>query len=131
MPVRSSQEDFLLRELWKVAAMIARALGFRSRGKLSEARAEVENAYGTLLGPESPLLRVLDVESVVRLVGHSRKLAALARLTATDAELAGDAGMDGERRRLMARASVLAEAAVKLDPTDDEAVAIATELRAH
>ncbi len=131
MPVRSSQEDFLLRELRKVAAMIARALGFRSGGKLPEARAEVENAYVALLGPESPLLRALDVESVVRLIGHSRKLAALARLTATDAALAGDAGMDGEKRRLLARATALAEAAVALDPTDDEAVAVAIGLRAQ
>lgn len=131
MPVRSSQEDFLLRELRKVAAMIARALGFRSRGELPAARAEIDNAYGTLLGPEAALLSVLDVESVVRLVGHSKKLAALARLTAADAALAGDAGRDGERKRLIARATALAEAAVAVDPTDDEAVAVATELRAQ
>ena len=128
MPVRSSQEDFLLRELRKVAAMIARALGFRSRSDLPAARAEIDNAYGTLLGPEAPLLRMLDVESVVRLVAHPKRLAALARLTAADATLASDAGMAGEQQRLIARATAFAKAAAALDPTDDEAAAIATEL---
>lgn len=130
MPVRSSQEDFLLGELRKVAAMIARALGFRSRDDLPAARTEIENAYATLLGPEAPLLRMLDVESVVRLVAHPKKLAALARLTAADATLASGTGMNAEQQRLIARAKAFATAAVALDPTDDDAASIAAKLTA-
>jgi len=131
MAVRSSQEDFLLRELRKVAEMIARALGFRSKQDLPAARAEVDSAYATLLGPQAPILRVLDVESVVRLVNDSRKLAALARLTAADASVAGDAGNVGARQQLMARAIAIADAAEKLDPSDDGAIAAVAELRAQ
>ena len=129
MAVRSSQEDFLLRELRKVAEMIARALGFRSKQDLPAARVEIDNAYATLLGPQAPILRVLDVESVVRLVNDSKKLAVLARLSAVDATLAGDTGNDGVRKQqLLARAIALAEAATKLDPTDAEAKAVVAEL---
>jgi len=126
MAVRSSQEDFLLRELRKVAEMIARALGFRSKHDLPAARSELDSAYATLLGPQAPILRVLDVESVVRLLNDSRKLAVLARLSAVDATLAGDTGNDGVRQQqLLARAIALAEAAARLDPTDAEAKAVA------
>jgi len=129
MAVRTSQEDFLLRELRKVAAAIARVLGFRMGGDLPAAKAELDNAYAILLGPESALLRLLDVNSVARILGNSRKLAALARLTAVEAGLARDAAKDSERQWLLARAGALAEAAAKLDPTDEEAKAVVAELR--
>ncbi len=129
MAVRTSQEDFLLRELRKVAEMIARALGFRSNQDLPAARTELDNAYSTLLGPQSPLLRALDVESVARLLNDSRKIAVFARLTAVDAALAGDAGNDIIRQQLLARASALAESAVKLDPADQGAMTVLAELR--
>jgi len=131
MAVRSSQEDLLLRELRKVAEMIARALGFRSKQDLPAARAEIDNAYARLLGPQAPILRVLDVDSVVRLVNDSRKLAALARLIAADASIAGDAGNDGARKQLMARAVAIADGALKLDPSDEGAIAAVAELRAQ
>ena len=131
MAVRSSQEDFLLREIRKIGEMIARALGFRSKQDLPAARTEIDSAYATLLGPQGPILRVLDVESVVRLVNDARKLAVLARLTAVDAALAGDAGNVSARQQLMARAIAIADGAVKLDPTDEGALAAVAELRAQ
>jgi len=131
MAVRSSQEDFLLREIRKIGEMIARALGFRSKQDLPAARTEIDSAYATLLGPQGPILRVLDVESVVRLVNDARKLAVLARLTAVDAALAGDAGNVGARQQLHSRAIAIAEAAVKLDPAYLEATDVLAELRAE
>ena len=131
MAVRSSQEDFLLRELRKVAEMIARALGFRSKHDLPAARAELDRAHSILLGSQAPLLRALDIESVVRLVNSSRKLAMLARLTAVDAGLAADGGNGQLERQLMRRAMTLAESAVHLNPADEEAIAVQAELRAQ
>jgi hypothetical protein len=129
MAVRSSQEDFLLREIRKIGEMIARALGFRSKQELPAARAEIDSAYATLLGPQAPMFRVLDVESVVRLVNDARKLAVLARLTAVDAALAGDGGNADVRQQLHSRAIAIAEAAVKLDPSYLEATDVLAELR--
>lgn len=129
MAVRSSQEDFLLRELRRVAEMIARALGFRGSGDLPAARTEIDNAYSTLLGPQSHLLRMLDPLSAARLIGHAKKLAALARITAAEATLAADMGNSKAGQNLAARAVLLGEEAVKLDPSDDDAVAALRELR--
>lgn len=128
MPVRSSQEDFLLRELRKVAAMIARAMGFRTSGDLPAARVEIENGYLTLLGPQAALLRILDVQSSARLLADSRKVSALARLTAAESALAADNGKPEHARQLLLRAKSLAREAVDLDPSDEEAKRVAEVL---
>ena len=114
MPVRSSQEDFLLRELRKIAAMIARAMGFRATGDLPAARTEIDDAYATLLGPQSALLRMLDPASAARLIGHPKKLEAFADLTSAEAALAAAAGNLQAENALRARAKALAEEAAKL-----------------
>ena len=130
MPVRSSQEDFLLRELRKVAAMIARAMGFRTSGDLPAARLEIENGYVTLLGPQATLLRMLDVQSSARLIADSRKVSALARLTAAEAALAADNGKPEEAQQLLLRAKSLVREAVDMDPNDEEAKRALEELLA-
>lgn len=114
MPVRSSQEDFLLRELRKIAAMIARAMGLRAAGDQPAARLEINDAYKTLLGPQSDLLRMLDPASAARLIGHSKKLETFAELTSAEAALAADAGNQQAQNSLLARARALAEEAAKL-----------------
>jgi hypothetical protein len=128
MPIRSSQEDFLLRELRKVAAMLARAMGFRTSGDLPAARAEIQNGYVTLLGPQASLLRMLDVQSSARLIADSRKVTALARLTAAEAALAADNGKPDEAKQLLLRAKSLAREAVEMDPDDEEAKRALEEL---
>lgn len=128
MAVRSSQEDFLLRELRRVAEMIARALGFRGSGDLPAARTEIDNAYSTLLGPQSHLLRMLDPLSAARLIGNPKKIAAFARITAADAALAADMGNSKAEQHLGARAVSLAQEAFKLDPNDADAIAALREI---
>ena len=115
MPVRSSQDDFLLGEIRRVAEMIARALGLRGSGDLPAARAEIDNAYSTLLGQQSDLLRMLDPVSAARLIGNPKKIGALASITAADAALAADMGNSEAGRRLAARAKSLDEEAAKLE----------------
>jgi len=51
------REDPLIRRLQVVAAMLARIVGFRSSGQIDEARAELEKAYGSLLGSSGDLIR--------------------------------------------------------------------------
>jgi len=129
MAVRSSQEDFLLRELRRVAEMIARALNLRGSGDLPAARNEIDNAYKALLEGQSDLLRMLDTSSAARLIGNPKKVAALARITAADAALAAAQGNSKAEQLLTARALSLAEEAVKLDPADEVAIAALREIR--
>lgn len=128
MPVRSSQDDFLLRELRKVAEMIARAFGFRGSGDLPAARTEIDTAYSTLLGQQSDLLRMLDAPSAAQLIGNPKKIAAFARVTAADAALAAAMGNSKAEGHLAARAVSLAEEAVKLDPHDPDGIAALREI---
>ena len=119
--------------------MIARALGFSGSGDLPAARAEIDNAYKALLGGQSDLLRMLDVPSAAKLIGNPKKIAAFARITAADAALArltsaesalaADMGNTKSEQLLAARAVLLAEEAVKLDPSDDDVVAALREMR--
>lgn len=105
-------------------------MGFRSRGEMPAARAEIETGYLTLLGPQAVLLRMLDVQSAARLLADSRKVTALARLTAAEAALAAEAGKPEDGRRLMERARSLAHEAVDLDSSDEEAKRALAELLA-
>jgi hypothetical protein len=89
-------------------------MGFRKSGDLPAARAEINDGYATLLGPQSELLRMLDPVSAARLIGDSRKVEALARLTSAEAALAADAGNKQAENDLLARAKSLAEEAAKL-----------------
>ena len=94
--------------------MIARAMGLRATGDLPAARTELNDAYTTLLGPQSDLLRMLDPASAARLIGHPKKLEAFADLTSAEAALAADAGNQQAQNALLARARALAEEAAKL-----------------
>jgi len=109
--------------------MIARALNLRGSGDLPAARAEIDNAYSTLLGGQSDLLRMLDTSSAARLIGNPKKVAGLARITAADAALAAAQGNSKAEQLLSARALSLAEEAVKLDPADEVAIAALREIR--
>jgi hypothetical protein len=108
----SQQEDFLLRQVAAVGAALARILGLRRGGAADEARAELNHAYGLLLGTPSDLLRTVDVASVAALVDAPDALLALARLAAEEAEQEGEA----ERRAaLRLRAAALAIEALRHD----------------
>ena len=114
MAIRSTREDFLLQELRKVAAMIARAAGLRSSGDLPAARAEIKEAYALLLGPQAALLRMLDPVSAARLVPDPKRLAALVELTDAEAELRTAEGNVAASASLRMRARSLSEEAAKL-----------------
>lgn len=62
------EKDYLKKQLEEVARAVARILGFKDAGNVSEARAELERSARTLLGVGlSPLDRV-DVRSAVNLL---------------------------------------------------------------
>jgi hypothetical protein len=131
MPIRSTRDDYILSEIRKIAAMIARAMTLRASGDVPAARAEIDAAYSSLLGRESALLRMLDAVSAARLVGDSRKVVALARLTFAEAALAADVETQQPDRKLVERARVLAGEAAKMDPANEDATAAVKELRAE
>jgi hypothetical protein len=96
------REDFILRQLKAVAAMLARVVGLRVSGLVEEARVELENAYTELLGSRGELIRHVDEATAARLLGSREAVVAFADLLTQEALLE----VDGDRRiRLEERAA--------------------------
>ena len=74
------RDDYVLRQTRAIAAMIARMTGLRLEGEIEKARTELEEAYTLLLGPQTGLIRRVDVSTAIRLVGSSERLSVYAQL---------------------------------------------------
>jgi hypothetical protein len=83
-------DDYLLRQIQAVAALIARVAGLRLEGSPDEARTVLEQAYGVLLAGQTTLIRRLDPGTAASLLGSPERILTLARLLEEEAELAGD-----------------------------------------
>lgn len=101
------REDFILRQLRAVAAMLARIVGLRISGRADEARAELESAYTLLLGTRGELIRRVDERTAVRLLGSREGAVAFADLLTQEALLEDD---PSHRSRLESRAAAIREA---------------------
>lgn len=121
----STHDDFLLREVEAVAAMVARIMGLRGAGATKEARVALEEAYSLLLAPQTDLLRRLDPATAAVMLGSPEKVLALARLTAEEAEQEADSD---RRARLQARAIHLALETLSMRPGDRQATAFLADL---
>jgi hypothetical protein len=112
----SEHEDYLLRQIRMLAAALARIVGLRVRGQVEEARAELEQSYTLLLGPETDLIRSVDSATAAGFLGSAEKIAALAQLLNEEAEQEAD---DGRRAILRTRAAELAHEAARRDPESE------------
>lgn len=80
------REDYVTKQIRVIAAMIARMTGLRLEGKLEEAHAELEQAYGELLGERSRLVRQVDARTAASLLGSPGRIRSLAELVSEEAE---------------------------------------------
>jgi hypothetical protein len=115
MPI-SSREDYLLRIIQQMGAVLARMLGLKNGGQVHEAMQALGDAEGELLGPLAQVVPRVDSATAAHIVGHPLRIAAWARLLHERADLlrlAGDtAGAEfaGTRaRELAAEARARAE----------------------
>jgi len=120
----SAREDYLLRMIQQLAAIIAR-LRERLTGASSAEAAEVEReagaAIGTLLGPQAPLLGQLDAASAVRLVGSRERVATWITILRLQADAQRASGRPDAADRLTARADALERSARTLWKEDGDA----------
>lgn len=91
MPI-SSRDDWLLRELRLLGAVLARMLGLKSGGQLHEALQTLDDAEGELLGPLAAVAPRLDSATAAHIVAEPRRIAAWARLLHERADLLRLAG---------------------------------------
>lgn len=113
----SAREDYLLRMMQQMAAIVAR-LRERLTGATAAEAEDVERdagaAIGTLLGPQAALLGQLDPASAVRLVGSRERVATWITLLRMQADARRVSGRAEEAGRLTARADGLERSAREL-----------------
>ena len=107
MPI-SSRDDWLIRELQMLGAVIARMLGLKGGGQLHEARQALDDAEGELLGPLADVVPRLDSATAAHIVAEPRRIAAWARLLHERADLLRLAGDEASAAALEGRAGELA-----------------------
>ncbi len=69
-----------MRLVKQLADFVARIAGYRQKGELDRAQAELERARDELLGLPGGLVEVLDTPTLVDMLRHPDKLRAAARL---------------------------------------------------
>jgi hypothetical protein len=122
--VARQTNDYLLRQTRAIAAMLARIAGFRIAGEAEEARAELDQAYGALLGPQTDLVRRLDASTAAAIINSPDRMLLMARLLEEERALSGD-------EALHTRAIALVREALQREPDDEDAKALLLELTAR
>lgn len=107
MPV-SSRDDWLLRELRLLGAVLARMLGLKNGGQVQEALQALDDAEGELLGPLAGVVPRVDSATAAHMLGGPQRIAAWARLLHERADLLRMAGDEAGAALAAARAGELA-----------------------
>ncbi len=107
MPI-SSREDYLLRIIRQMGAVLARMLGLKNGGQVHEAMQALDDAEGELLGPLAEVVPRVDSATAAHIVAHPLRIAAWARLLHERADLLRLAGDAAGAALTAARAAELA-----------------------
>jgi hypothetical protein len=92
------RDDYLVRQVKALAAVLARLAGLRVSGNIEEARAELERAYSSVLGSQAELLRRVDSRTAAKLLGPPERILAMARLLNEEAAQEDDAARSASLR---------------------------------
>lgn len=110
MPI-SSREDYLLRMIRELGAVIARMLGQKNGGQVQEAMATLDEAEGELLGAQAQVVPRVDSATAAHILADPQRIAAWARLLHERADLLRLAGDPDAAALLAVRARELADEA--------------------
>ena len=116
----SAREDYLLRMIQQIAAVLARLRERLTGATAANDAADVEREGGaaivSLLGPQASLLQQLDSASAVRLVADADRVALWVALIRVQADALRLRGRVEGSDRLTARAAALEQAAAAAWP---------------
>jgi hypothetical protein len=107
MPV-SSRDDYLLRIIQQMGAVLARMLGLKNGGQVHEALQTLDDAEGELLGPMAEVVPRVDSATAAHMLGEPQRIAAWARLLHERAALLRLAGDEAGAALAAQRAAELA-----------------------
>jgi hypothetical protein len=107
MPI-SSRDDWLLRDLKMMGAVLARMLGLKNGGQVQEALHTLDDAEGELLGPQGAVVTCVDSATAAHILSNPQRIAGWARLLHERADLLRMAGDDAGAALAAQRAAELA-----------------------
>jgi hypothetical protein len=107
------QRDLVLRWIEQLGVLIRRLLHGKAAADLPAARDQVREATDALLGPLSPLVPRLEVESAAELLADPDRIFGYAQLLDLDSLIAGAVGDAAAQAEGRARALALAAEAVR------------------
>ena len=112
------QQDYVLRLIESLGALLVRIRKLRDEGEHAAALAELERTVGELLGPTGPLVARLDSATAAQLLGDPRRLDAWAHLLAAEGDVREELGHAAAAEAARRRALELAlEAVERMDMT--------------
>ena len=111
MPI-SSRDDYLLRMIRELGAVVARMLGQKGGGQLHEAMQTLDDGEGELLGPLATVVPRVDSATAAHIIGDPQKIAAWARLLHERADLLRLTGDEAGAAFAATRAAELAREAI-------------------
>lgn len=108
----SINEDYILREVEKIAIVISQVLGLRGEAKLEQATNALDKGIKQLLGRQTDIVGILDSSTAAPLIGDPRLVCAYADLIQEKAQFYPD---DDEKYiSLIKRSDELREEANKI-----------------
>ena len=90
------RDDYILRVLEQISAMITKCIGLRTTGHLEEALTEVESAASLLPGPPPNMLSMVDASTAAGFLQQPTYIFAYARLVAERANVRRELGQNQE-----------------------------------
>ena len=114
------EKDFIMREIERIVAVIARILQLKQHDDLDGALEVIQHSYTELFGPLGEFLAQADVATVTQLITDPVQMAGLARLLRIEANVRESAG-DSKAADVIKRRAL--ELALEAYRRDDHGVA--------
>jgi hypothetical protein len=114
------REDYVMRLIKQIAAVIARMVGLQGKGDHEAALRAAESAYD-LLGVPSELAAALDSATLAELLAHPEKIRLMARVVREEAEILRAKGDPVGCAARYRRAAELTLEARAREPSDEDA----------
>ena len=109
------EKDFIMREIERIVAVIARILQLKQHDDLDGALEVIQHSYTELFGPLGEFLAQTDVATVTQLITDPVQMAGLARLLRVEANVRESAGDSTAADAIKRRALELAVEAYRRD----------------
>ncbi len=118
-PIR---EDYLLRLIRQIVAVLVRIAGLKRAGKLQEAMEEVQRAKQNHFGPLAELLPRVDPGTAAHMLGSTERILAWTALLQEEAEICEARGHTSHAAALRHQAAALLARARERAPEDSRRI---------